>query len=780
MTSAMKCEMLASRRSARQAARRAGAQPLPRRGRLRSRHCYRHVCQSANRTGAKLFNLVSTVLGRGSAQGDEAGKSARSIGDECRDNQAWAEAAEAYGRHLEEHPKDFGIWVQRGNCLKEAGEYDGALESYDTAILINRTDPDVHLQKGHLLKLMGKKSRALDAYQTSLQLNPSHVDAYREVVALGGDTSNSEWVEMQSNNSRESGSVLYLDVTDLLFYLRHHMNVSGIQRVISNIVAEVVGDAKFFRSVEFVVVNWGDEKILSVDARHVMRVINLVRSPTTTRDLLDAAIEDCYAAGRSRNLKRGDKYLILGAFWVSPSYERILIGLREKGVSVGVYIYDLIPITNRNFVTEDLAIAFKRGAGELLCIADFILTISEYVAVEVRKFMQAQLGVEAPVRAVTLAQELDDLRNDESDVRMIIQDAAVEPFVLCVGTIETRKNHQYLINLWRELIAERGAEAPNLVLVGRWGWRIQDLKEQLTETNHLDGKVIVFDSINDPELSFLYKNCMFTMFPSFAEGWGLPVGESLAYGKPCIASNTTSIPEVGGDLVRYIDPYDLSSGRRELRRVLDEPGDLDAWTKRIEEEFRPATWRDVAEKLYGGCQELSDEKQKPSRRAYLNLAPGKSVALGSELRDLRSKADFSANAAPLLRIQGWHPIESWGCWSKVRMPTLRFHADAPQDAILVIAMRLRISMPSNSAAVSIRSADQAHDVVGLRTDPRWVFVKARADEDGVVDIGIRCSGDFPVPPDETRALYIGVDSLGYYVDGNIEQRLDLLQDIVLG
>ena len=727
-----------------------------------------------------MFNLVSTVLGRGSAQGDEAGKSARSIGDECRDNQAWAEAAEAYGRHLEEHPKDFGIWVQRGNCLKEAGEYDGALESYDTAILINRTDPDVHLQKGHLLKLMGKKSRALDAYQTSLQLNPSHVDAYREVVALGGDTSNSEWVEMQSNNSRESGSVLYLDVTDLLFYLRHHMNVSGIQRVISNIVAEVVGDAKFFRSVEFVVVNWGDEKILSVDARHVMRVINLVRSPTTTRDLLDAAIEDCYAAGRSRNLKRGDKYLILGAFWVSPSYERILIGLREKGVSVGVYIYDLIPITNRNFVTEDLAIAFKRGAGELLCIADFILTISEYVAVEVRKFMQAQLGVEAPVRAVTLAQELDDLRNDESDVRMIIQDAAVDPFVLCVGTIETRKNHQYLINLWRELIAERGAEAPNLVLVGRWGWRIQDLKEQLTETNHLDGKVIVFDSINDPELSFLYKNCMFTMFPSFAEGWGLPVGESLAYGKPCIASNTTSIPEVGGDLVRYIDPYDLSSGRRELRRVLDEPGDLDAWTKRIEEEFRPATWRDVAEKLYGGCQELSDEKQKPSRRAYLNLAPGKSVALGSELRDLRSKADFSANAAPLLRIQGWHPIESWGCWSKVRMPTLRFHADAPQDAILVIAMRLRISMPSNSAAVSIRSADQAHDVVGLRTDPRWVFVKARADEDGVVDIGIRCSGDFPVPPDETRALYIGVDSLGYYVDGNIEQRLDLLQDIVLG
>ena len=68
--------------------------------------------------------------------------------------------------------------------------------------------------------------------------------------------------------------------------------------------------------------------------------------------------------------------------------------------------------------------------------------------------------------------------------------------------------------------------------------------------------------MTDVELALLYRKCLLTMFPSLAEGWGLPVGESLAYGKICIASRAGAIPEVGGELVDYVDPYDASRRAR--------------------------------------------------------------------------------------------------------------------------------------------------------------------------------------------------------------------------
>ena len=65
--------------------------------------------------------------------------------------------------------------------------------------------------------------------------------------------------------------------------------------------------------------------------------------------------------------------------------------------------------------------------------------------------------------------------------------------------------------------------------------------------------------LTDADLKVLYEGCLFTLFPSFYEGWGLPVTESLAFGKPCIASNRSSIPEAGGKLARYIDPNNLTN-----------------------------------------------------------------------------------------------------------------------------------------------------------------------------------------------------------------------------
>jgi glycosyltransferase involved in cell wall biosynthesis len=152
-----------------------------------------------------------------------------------------------------------------------------------------------------------------------------------------------------------------------------------------------------------------------------------------------------------------------------------------------------------------------------------------------------------------------------------------------------------LVEVWLRLIEKHGEMLPSLVFVGKLGWKVNDLLKRLRSTNYVDGRIITVHNASDVELASLYRGCLVTLFPSFAEGWGLPVGESLSYGKPCIASIATSIPEVGGAFVRHVDPYDIDAMEAEVERALFNSEYLESWTRRIAEKFVARRWKDVAE-----------------------------------------------------------------------------------------------------------------------------------------------------------------------------------------
>ena len=141
-----------------------------------------------------------------------------------------------------------------------------------------------------------------------------------------------------------------------------------------------------------------------------------------------------------------------------------------------------------------------------------------------------------------------------------------QPYVLFVSTIEIRKNHRLLVRVWRRLMERHGADAvPVLVFAGQIGWLVDDLLAELAASDYLGGKIVLMPGLSDAELRQAYRGCLFTVFPSLCEGWGLPVAESLAQGKFCVASNRTSIPEVGGDLIDYFDPIERRRCAREDR-----------------------------------------------------------------------------------------------------------------------------------------------------------------------------------------------------------------------
>jgi glycosyltransferase involved in cell wall biosynthesis len=101
---------------------------------------------------------------------------------------------------------------------------------------------------------------------------------------------------------------------------------------------------------------------------------------------------------------------------------------------------------------------------------------------------------------------------------------------------------------------------------------------------------MIVENPDDATLAALYRGARFTLFPSLYEGWGLPVSESLAFGKVCLASNSTSIPEAGGRFCLYHDPDSVTAATALYRRAIEEAGLIESLEATIAAEYRPTPW----------------------------------------------------------------------------------------------------------------------------------------------------------------------------------------------
>jgi glycosyltransferase involved in cell wall biosynthesis len=141
-------------------------------------------------------------------------------------------------------------------------------------------------------------------------------------------------------------------------------------------------------------------------------------------------------------------------------------------------------------------------------------------------------------------------------------------YILCVGTIEPRKNLTRLLAAWEPLY--HSGEAPPWVIVGRRGWLTTDFFAALERSSARDG-VLFPGYVSDADLPALYAGAELFLFPSLYEGFGLPVLEAMASGAPVLCSDASSIPEVAGAAALTFDPTDADAIGAALRRALGDP-----------------------------------------------------------------------------------------------------------------------------------------------------------------------------------------------------------------
>lgn len=294
----------------------------------------------------------------------------------------------------------------------------------------------------------------------------------------------------------------------------------------------------------------------------------------------------------------GDILAVLGSPWGIPHYADMLAhARRHHGMKVLMLAYDLIPILHPEWCDRGLIWHFTNWIETSLPETDILLAISRASARDLEAYASRRaIPLARPVGTIPIGTGFGP--PPDSTTPRPAHLPAPGSYVLFVSTIEARKNHAVLFRAWRRLLDDLPPETvPTLVFAGRTGWLVNDLIQQLHNAQFLGGKIALIESPSDADLTHLYQGCLFTLFPSLYEGWGLPVTESLAFGKPCIISNVTSLPEAGGALARYFDPDNLNDVVRVIRDTITDRLALAEWEARVRREFQPVSWDASAQAL---------------------------------------------------------------------------------------------------------------------------------------------------------------------------------------
>ncbi len=307
------------------------------------------------------------------------------------------------------------------------------------------------------------------------------------------------------------------------------------------------------------------------------------------RKVFQLKLAEAQEAGPLVKFSEHDVYISAGLDWDNKDFKRIYTLKSENGFRVVGFCYDLIPFYFPHLCVGDVSSFFSRYFTELSWCADGVVCISECSRRDYAEFVRRS-GCNLPeTKVVRLGSTVTHSSLEVSKPRFVSEKYTGSNFILFVSTIERRKNHEILYKAYVKLVERGISNLPKLVFVGMRGWGVSDLFNDIMLDPRVKDLVVVLHDIDDSELAVLYQNCLFTVFPSLYEGWGLPVAEALGHKKYCLASGAGSIPEIAGGLLDYLDPWDVQAWADGIVALLD-PEYRETRERAIAEQYRADEW----------------------------------------------------------------------------------------------------------------------------------------------------------------------------------------------
>lgn len=532
----------------------------------------------------------------------------------------------------------------------------------------------------------------------------------------------------------DAGPAIVFDASDLISYFKNARLPTGIQRVQIEVISNALrqrGEA----SVRICCFIERRDDWLEIPAAMFLTLCRLsLTSGDRNAEDWAAALSRLYLtlnAAEPIAFAPGAFLINLGtSWWLQNYFLYVREAKRTHQIRYVPFVHDLIPVMAPEHCTKELTRDFISWALGAFDHADFFFVNSESTRGDLIKV--------AEMLGRTIDPERIEVVRLDADFRKPLQGVAPRsaletwglarsPFVLFVSTIESRKNHVGVFDAWLQLMRVHGAKrTPKLVCVGNRGWLNDAVYARLESSDELRDKVVMLSGLSDQELALLYTECLFTLYPSHYEGWGLPVTESLCHGKAPLVSDSSSLPEAGGRFAAYFEAGSSKQLVATLDRLIFKPAEREMLERVIRQDFQPRSWRDVALQI----DEAVNRWRGDGQADQLGIPIVNLGAYYPITRNFETRIWPGMGSAEVFRVgSGWWWPDDWGCWTKPQGGTLLIGLPAHHQD-LRIYFRLH-GLPHLDSAVTVKAADPDFEIEErLRPGEfKWVTLEVPAAHD---------------------------------------------------
>lgn len=636
-------------------------------------------------------------------------------GNAARGRSDWISAARHYERALSIDPTLTHIWVQVGHMYKERHAWEQAVHAYARAATQAPADATVI---GWLFEIAGRLG-----------------DDDRRIVTsvLEASFPNALFRQRPSGQSDIVAGQTVFDVSDLVSYFARARVPTGIQRVQIEIIRALQKDVvppRICCAIE------GRGIWIEIPIDVFARITDIATGGDrfTAGAWVEAlaALQLSLLLGEPMNFGPKAILLNLGTSWWLQNYFLQVRNAQAAGdLEYIPFVHDLIPVMAPEHCVEGLVEDFVFWVTNVFTHARRFLVNSEATKRDLLTVAD-RLGHSVSADAVTVVRLDAGFAKPELPVdreRALARfGLGARRFVLFVSTIESRKDHVGALRAWQSLIARHGDACPALVCVGNDGWLNEAFYALLAADATLRSSVVLLTKISDQDLALLYEQCVFTIYPSTYEGWGLPVTEALSYGKPVVVADNSSLPEAGGALATYFRTGDLEQFTDLVEQLSFDDAYRGAVSQAIVEQYRPRTWTEVAHDI---ATSVSAPAASPTRSIDRVVDPGAWYDL-SRSRE-RTIWRGSGSAEMFRAGPGWGDVDRDGAW--VRDDRVSLVLDLPDGRdfrfIMLLSaaegMAYEVAMNGATIDTGVIAADHERWVVhAVDRMARQVFIDIKA------------------------------------------------------
>lgn len=296
----------------------------------------------------------------------------------------------------------------------------------------------------------------------------------------------------------------------------------------------------------------------------------------------------------------GDLLVMCDASWNYPAWLGARAA-RDAGARVVVMVHDLIPLRNPEFGTPLLGAVFREWLGEMLACSSAVVTNSAATMEDVKDYARASAWLLPPVDHFRLGSDVSP-RASDGPVRaeLLSMAAAKTPYFAAVGSIESRKNYGVLLCAFEQLWSD--GHDLGLVILGRPTAECKELAEAMVAHPESRRRFLPIFDASDNELQHVYSTCRALVFPSLAEGFGLPLVEARTRGALVIASDIPAFRELADAGVLLFE----GRSEHELRKKVLESAQSDRRTTVVAMPL--FTWRDSARQLLAVAHRMTEAR----------------------------------------------------------------------------------------------------------------------------------------------------------------------------